>query len=111
MAYREEKGRFQSREELKSVKRLGDKVYEQCAGFLRIYSGKELLDFTSVHPESYEQTYRLMEKLGYQVKAIDLSNIQDFFNDIEERILAYPIKEKKSRQGKSRSFQSGKQQS
>ena len=104
VAYREEKGRFKSREELKSVKRLGDKVYEQCAGFLRIYNGKELLDFTSVHPESYEQTYRLMEKLGYQVKDIDLSNIQNFFSDIEDRILAYPVKEKEVKKSKTQAF-------
>lgn len=104
VAYREENGRFESRKALKKVKRLGDKVYEQCAGFLRIYNGKEVLDLTSVHPESYKQTYQLMETLGYDVKAIDEKNIQEFFADIDERILAFPIKEEKKPQAKTQNF-------
>jgi uncharacterized protein len=62
--YREENGKFKSREELLKVPKLGPKAYEQCAGFLRITDGENPLDATSVHPESYEATLKLMDKLG-----------------------------------------------
>ncbi len=62
--YREENGKFKSRQELLNVPKLGPKAYEQCAGFLRIADGENPLDATSVHPESYEATLKLMEKLG-----------------------------------------------
>ncbi|WP_024865463.1 Tex family protein [Butyrivibrio sp. FCS014] len=62
--YREENGKFKAREELLNVPKLGPKAYEQCAGFLRIADGDNPLDATSVHPESYEATLKLMEKLG-----------------------------------------------
>ncbi len=62
--YRENNGRFQSRKELLKVPKLGPKAYEQCAGFMRILDGKNPLDGTSVHPESYEAAEKLMEKLG-----------------------------------------------
>jgi uncharacterized protein len=62
--YREEHGRFASRADLLNVPKLGPKAYEQCAGFLRIADGENPLDATSVHPESYEATLKLMEKLG-----------------------------------------------
>ena len=65
VAYREENGRFMSRNELKKVPKLGPKAFEQCAGFLRIRNGKNPLDATSVHPESYGATTLLLEKLGY----------------------------------------------
>ncbi len=64
VAWREENGRFDSRRQLLKVPRLGPKAYEQCAGFLRISGGKEPLDSTSVHPESYEVTRQIMEKIG-----------------------------------------------
>ena len=66
VAYRETNGRFVSRNELLKVPKLGPKAYEQCAGFLRIRNGKNPLDATSVHPESYEATVQLLEKLGYE---------------------------------------------
>ncbi len=66
VAYRETNGRFVSRNELLKVPKLGPKAYEQCAGFLRITGGKNPLDATSVHPESYEATARLLEQLGYE---------------------------------------------
>ncbi|WP_026664193.1 Tex family protein [Butyrivibrio sp. FC2001] len=62
--YREANGKFQSRDELLKVPKLGPKAYEQCAGFLRIHDGKNALDDTSVHPESYEAAEKLMDKLG-----------------------------------------------
>lgn len=65
VAYREENGRFTERKELLKVTKLGPKAYEQCAGFLRITDGKNPLDATSVHPESYAAAEKLLEKLGY----------------------------------------------
>jgi uncharacterized protein len=62
--YREENGKFESRAQLLKVPKLGPKAYEQCAGFLRIMDGKNPLDATSVHPETYDATKKLMEKLG-----------------------------------------------
>ena len=61
--YREENGQFKSRAELLNVPKLGPKAYEQCAGFLRITNGENPLDATSVHPESYDATLKLMDKL------------------------------------------------
>ncbi len=67
VAYRDENGRFKSRSELKKVKRLGPKAYEQCAGFLRIPGGKQVLDNTSVHPESYDAAKKLLKLFGYSL--------------------------------------------
>ncbi len=80
--YRDEQGGFKSRKELLKVKRLGQKAYEQCAGFLRVAESKEPLDNTSVHPESYSEAKKLMEILGYS--ADDLKNKK--LEDIEERV-------------------------
>ena len=68
--YRENNGRFVSRKQLLKVPKLGPKAYEQCAGFLRILDGKNPLDATSVHPESYEAAEQLMEKLGLTMEDI-----------------------------------------
>ena len=65
VAFREENGRFQDRRALLKVPKLGPKAYEQCAGFLRITGGKNPLDTTSVHPESYEAAEKLLTSLGY----------------------------------------------
>lgn len=65
VAYREEKGAFRSRKELLKVAKLGPKAYEQCAGFLRIRNGKEALDNTAVHPESYAVAKALLASMGY----------------------------------------------
>ena len=64
VAYREENGRFESRKELLKVPKLGPKAFEQCAGFLRITGGSNLLDATSVHPESYEVAEKFLENMG-----------------------------------------------
>ncbi|MBS6196174.1 MAG: RNA-binding transcriptional accessory protein [Clostridiales bacterium] len=68
VAYREENGRFTNRRELLKVAKLGPKAFEQCAGFMRILGGKNPLDATSVHPESYEAVEKLFEKQGFTVK-------------------------------------------
>lgn len=62
--YREQNGRFTDRRQLLKVPKLGPKAFEQCAGFMRILDGKNPLDATSVHPESYEAAEKLLEKLG-----------------------------------------------
>src|SRR5699024_1859421 len=65
--FREENGGFKKRSELKKVARLGDKTYEQCVGFLRIFNGKEPLDVTAIHPEQYKNTYQLIETIGLTI--------------------------------------------
>ena len=65
VAYREANGRFADRRELLKVSKLGPKAFEQCAGFMRITGGKNPLDATSVHPESYGAAEKLIERLGY----------------------------------------------
>lgn len=66
VSYREENGRFENRKELLKVAKLGPKAYEQCAGFMRIQSGDNPLDGTSVHPESYDAAKKLLKKQGYK---------------------------------------------
>ncbi|HEX9059235.1 MAG TPA: helix-hairpin-helix domain-containing protein, partial [Clostridia bacterium] len=78
--YRETNGRFKNRNELKKVKKLGDKAFQQCAGFLRIPEGKNILDNTSVHPESYDAAMKLLEYTGYttsDIKSGKLSELED----------------------------------
>ena len=70
VAYREANGRFYSRKELLDVAKLGPKAYEQCAGFLRIQDGKNPLDATGVHPESYKATMKLLEKVGLTIEEV-----------------------------------------
>ena len=67
IAYREENGPFKSRNELKKVKRLGPSAFVQCAGFMRIENGKNPLDNTGVHPESYDICKKMLEILGYSL--------------------------------------------
>ena len=74
VAYREENGRFNNRKELLKVPKLGPKAFEQCAGFLRIREGDNPLDATGVHPESYEVTKLLLEKLNLTLE--DVKEIQ-----------------------------------
>ena len=84
--YREENGQFQSRKDLLSVAKLGPKAFEQCAGFMRIREGKEPLDYTSVHPESYSSAKKLLKKYGFTTKDILGGNIHltDEIKDVKE---------------------------
>lgn len=75
--YREENGKFKSRKELLKVKRLGDKAFEQCAGFLRVMESSEPLDNTSVHPESYSAAKELLKMLGYAAEDLKNGKLQD----------------------------------
>ena len=86
--YRNENGGFKNRKELLKVKRLGQKAYEQCAGFLRVPESEELLDNTSVHPESYKEAKKLIEILGYTKDDLKNRNLAD----IEERVKEKGIK-------------------
>ena len=79
VAYRNEHGRFSSRKELLSVPKLGPKAFEQCAGFLRITDGNEVLDSTSVHPESYGAARAILKECGFtdaDVRAGKVSGIR-----------------------------------
>ena len=75
VAYREENGRFTDRRELLKVPKLGPKAFEQCAGFMRILEGKNPLDSTGVHPESYEAAEKLLKKQGYTPEDITEHNL------------------------------------
>ena len=73
--YREANGQFKSRSELLKVAKLGPKAYEQCAGFMRITGGENPLDGTGVHPESYDATKAVLEKLGYTMDDVASRNV------------------------------------
>ncbi len=76
LEYREENGKFTERKELLKVKKLGPKTFEQCAGFLRIPDGKNILDNTAVHPESYMVAKAIIKKSGRKLD--DIVNIKNF---------------------------------
>ncbi len=81
VAYREENGEFSSRAELKKVPKLGPKAFEQCAGFLRVHGGRNFLDNTAVHPESYAAAKELLEKLGYTSDDVKKNRISEGINE------------------------------
>ena len=84
VAYREENGRFETRAQLLKVAKLGPKAYEQCAGFLRILDGKNPLDATGVHPESYEAAKQLLERLGYTTEDVKNRNLDGISKKIHD---------------------------
>ena len=84
VAYREENGRFESRKELLKVAKLGPKALEQCAGFMRITGGKNPLDGTSVHPESYEAVEKLFAKLNMKTEQISEGSTAFFIKDYKK---------------------------
>ena len=91
VAFREENGSFSNRTQLKKVAKLGPKAFEQCAGFLRIAESKNLLDNTSVHPESYDAANKLLEITGFtpaQVKAGEISALPTAVSQIGKAKLA-----------------------
>ena len=87
--YREENGKFTDRKQLMQVPKLGEKAFNQCAGFLRITGGKNPLDATSVHPESYGAAQAMMEKLGVEADAIQHGGDKDMEKKIKK---VYPAK-------------------
>ncbi len=84
IAYREENGDFTSRAQLKKVKRLGPQAFTQCAGFMRISNGKNPLDNTGVHPESYDICKKMLEIIGYSLEDVKNRNIQDIDKRVEK---------------------------
>ena len=92
VSYREENGSFKNRKQLMKVPKLGEKAFNQCAGFLRISGGDEPLDATSVHPESYKAAKQLMEKLGMDSSAIKAGGAGDIENRIKLLNMGKPYK-------------------
>jgi uncharacterized protein len=84
VAYREDKGRFKNRKELLKVGRLGEKTFNQCAGFMRISGGTDPLDATSVHPESYPAAMVMLEKLGIKKEEILKGGAREIDQKISE---------------------------
>ena len=84
VSYREAEGAFSSRTQLKKVPKLGPKAFEQCAGFLRIKDGKNVLDNTSVHPESYDAAKKLLDILGYSVDDVKNGGLDKLKADAEK---------------------------
>ncbi len=92
VTYREENGRFETRAQLLKVPKLGPKAYEQCAGFMRIQDGKNPLDATSVHPESYAAAEKLLKKLGYEKQDIINGNLKGITKKVgDSRALAQEL--------------------
>ena len=85
VAYREEHGKFKSRKQLLKVPKLGEKAYTQCAGFLRIDGGENILDNTAVHPESYEKAEKLLSLFQYTKEDVRARRIAD----LRQKIKAY----------------------
>lgn len=77
IAYREQNGRFTSREELKKVSKLGPKTYEQCVGFLRILDGENALDMTPIHPESYDKALRLLKMMNMDASSLGSDEMKE----------------------------------
>ena len=85
VAYRESNGRFLSRKQLLKVPKLGEKAYTQCAGFLRIDGGEDILDNTAVHPESYKKAEKLLALFSYTKEDVKARRIAD----LRQKIKAY----------------------
>ena len=88
IAYREENGRFNSREELKKVSKLGPKTYEQCVGFLRILDAEDKLDMTSIHPESYSKAKALLKYMNMSVDMIGTDEIKDAISKLDKSLVS-----------------------
>jgi len=82
LEYRDKYGKFMSREELKKIKSMGDKSYEQSIGFIRIIDGTNPLDQTSIHPESYNSTIKLLKELNLDIKDIGSDKLSDTLDEI-----------------------------
>ena len=88
--YRDENGKIKNRKELLKVPKLGKVAFEQCAGFIRVFDGTNPLETTAVHPESYEATEKLLEKLGYKKEDIlDKEKLEE----LKEKLKLINIKE------------------
>ena len=88
IAYREQNGRFNSREELKKVSKLGPKAYEQCVGFLRIIDGNNKLDMTPIHPESYAKAKALLKKINMTTDDLGTDAIKEALDNIDKTAIS-----------------------
>lgn len=86
--YRESNGKFKKRKEIKKVKKLGEKAFEQCAGFLRIPDGIDVLDSTSVHPESYPAASKLLEIMGYTMEDVRQRKLGNLKKEVDNKGMA-----------------------
>lgn len=84
VAYREENGKFQDRKDLLKVAKLGPKAFEQCAGFMRIQGGKNPLDATGVHPESYGATEKLLERQRFTLEDVAGGNLSGLSKTVKD---------------------------
>ncbi|MHB1252966.1 MAG: Tex family protein [Candidatus Humimicrobiaceae bacterium] len=105
--YRKENGAFSTREDLKNVSKLGDKVFEQCAGFLRIEDGKNPLDRSAVHPESYYVVEKIAKDFGLEIKELigndnirTRINLSDYIDDKVGRLTLEDILKELSKPGR-----------
>ncbi|MGI5959604.1 MAG: Tex family protein [Massiliimalia sp.] len=89
VAYREENGGFHSRKELKKVRKLGDKAFVQCAGFLRVGESEDILDHTGVHPESYEAAKKILKQCSYTLEDVKNGNLQELPERVKQLGAAY----------------------
>lgn len=83
LSFRDSNGKFTSREEIKKIKGITPKVYEQAIGFIRILDGQNPLDKTSIHPESYDATIKLLDSLNLDVKDIGTDNLKEVIKNID----------------------------
>lgn len=85
VAYREENGAFAERKELLKVSKLGKKAFEQCAGFMRVHDGKNPLDNTGVHPESYDSTKKLLDICGFKLADLSKGSLAGIADTVNAR--------------------------
>ena len=94
VAYRDENGKFTERKQLTKVPKLGKVAFEQCAGFIRVPNGKNPLEITAVHPESYDKTEKLLNNLGYKVAdLLDKEKLNSLKNDLTKIDISQTAKE------------------
>lgn len=89
--FRDENGKFINRKQIQKVPRLGAKSFEQCAGFLRIADGEDILDNTPIHPESYAATKTLIKALGFKLKDIGSEQLNAALNEADTTVLAQEL--------------------
>lgn len=87
VSYREENGKIESRTQIKKIPKIGPKAFEQAAGFLRIEDGKEPLDRTSIHPESYKATKVLLKELGLDTSDLGTQKAKDVISNCDTKQL------------------------
>lgn len=88
VVYREENGRFETRKEIKKVPRLGAKAFEQAAGFLRIMNGKDVLDQTEIHPESYSLALSILKEIGSSKAEVGTAALRERLQQVDANVLS-----------------------